>query len=357
MRLARGGEEVSTANRVNQSRNMNQPRLNGASDGDGRLLRDGAAQTISTTLLGSEEEENRMQFDQFAAPMRRRVMIFIDGSNLYHVLKQNTDKHDLDYKRFSEKLTGDRELIRTYYYNIRQESPDNPKLAENQDRFLNALYETDYLEVKLGIWKARGGTMVEKGVDVMIASDLIMHAYEDHYDVAILVSGDADFYPALQAVKDIGKQVEVAAFDSNLSAEAARLADVVTKFNGDYFDELWMSRSRRQDFQRVAALRERVSDEDSSPNGEDKGANRNGDARNRNGSTNGNGRYSAPRNGRSPQRLRPAYQSPSRSTERRRPISTSHGTTVVRDVSSQPASKPEEELDTSRKGWLSRWRR
>ena len=86
----------------------------------------------------------------------RRVMIFIDGSNLYHVLKQNTDKQNLDYKKFSEKLCGDRELIRTYYYNIRQESPDNPKLAESQDRFLNALYETDYLGSKTRHLEAAG---------------------------------------------------------------------------------------------------------------------------------------------------------------------------------------------------------
>lgn len=206
----------------------------------------------------------------------RRVMIFIDGSNLYHVLKQNTDKQNLDYKKFAEKLCGDRELIRTYYYNIRQESADNPNLAESQDRFLNALYETDYLEVKLGIWKPRGNTMVEKGVDVMIASDLISHAYEDHYDTAILVSGDADFYPALQVVKDTGKQVEVAAFDSNLSSEAARLSDVLVKFNRQYFDDLWMSAGQKSNNMRVAARRQRVSDEDASPNGEDKSASRQG---------------------------------------------------------------------------------
>ena len=204
----------------------------------------------------------------------RRVMIFIDGSNLYHVLKQNTDKQNLDYKRFSEKLCGDRELIRTYYYNIRQESPDNPKLAESQDRFLNALYETDYLEVKLGIWKQRGQTMVEKGVDVMIASDLIAHAYEDHYDTAILVSGDADFYPALQVVKDTGKQVEVAAFDSNLSSEAARFSDVIIKFDNRYFDDLWMSATQKNQTMRTAAIRQSVTDEAASPNGEDKGATR-----------------------------------------------------------------------------------
>ncbi len=204
----------------------------------------------------------------------RRVMIFIDGSNLYHVLKQNTDKQNLDYKKFSEKLCGDRELIRTYYYNIRQDSPDNPKLAESQDRFLNALYETDYLEVKLGIWKQRGQTMVEKGVDVMIASDLIAHAYEDHYDTAILVSGDADFYPALQVVKDTGKQVEVAAFDSNLSSEAARFSDVIIKFDNRYFDGLWMSASQKNQTMRTVAIRKSVTDEAASPNGEDKGANR-----------------------------------------------------------------------------------
>ena len=204
----------------------------------------------------------------------RRVMIFIDGSNLYHVLKQNTDKQNLDYKKFSEKLCGDRELIRTYYYNIRQESPDNPKLAESQDRFLSALYETDYLEVKLGIWKQRGQTMVEKGVDVMIASDLISHAYEDHYDTAILVSGDADFYPALQVVKDTGKQVEVAAFDSNLSSEAARFSDVIIKFNSRYFDDLWMSASQKNQTMRTVSIRKSVTDEAASPNGEDKGATR-----------------------------------------------------------------------------------
>ena len=205
---------------------------------------------------------------------RRRVMIFIDGSNLYHVLKQNTDKQNLDYKKFAQKLCGDRELIRTYYYNIRQETVAHAHSSDAQDRFLNALYETDYLEVKLGILKQRGNTMVEKGVDVMIAADLISHAYEDHYDTAILVSGDADFYPALQVVKDTGKQVEVAAFDSNLSSEAARMSDVLIKFDRGYFDNLWMSAGQQSSNVRAAERRKLVSDEAASPNGEDKSASR-----------------------------------------------------------------------------------
>ena len=201
---------------------------------------------------------------------QQRVMIFIDGSNLYHVLKQQTDKHDLDYAKFAQKLSRNRNLIRTYYYNIRQDETVNPQLAKNQDRFLNALYETEYLEVRLGIWKPRGQTMVEKGVDVMIAADLISRAYEDHYDIAILVSGDADFYPAIQAVKEIGKQVEVAAFDTNLSSEAARAADVIIRFDNRYFEGLWMSNRKKNELARTASIRNRVTDEAASPNGEDK---------------------------------------------------------------------------------------
>ena len=111
--------------------------------------------------------------------------------------------------------------------------------------------------------------MVEKGVDVMLATDLVTRAYEDQYDTAIVVSGDADFYPALQAVKDTGKHVELAAFETNISAEAARTTDVHIKLNKTYFYGLWMTAARAR--LRSAVFRNpEVSDEDASPNGEDK---------------------------------------------------------------------------------------
>ena len=200
-----------------------------------------------------------------------RVMVFIDGSNLYHVLTQSCGRHDLQFDKFAFKLANGRDLKRIYYYNIRQESDSNPNMGIEQQRFLDSLYDTPYVEVRLGIWKQRGDIMVEKGVDVMLATDLVTHAYKDHYDTAIVVSGDADFYPALQAVKDVGKHVEVAAFDTNLSAESGRVADVVVKFNKTYFTGLWMTRSQSRS-RAAASSRPEVSDEAASPNGEDKAA-------------------------------------------------------------------------------------
>lgn len=198
-----------------------------------------------------------------------RVMVYIDGSNLYHVLSQSCGRHDLQFDKFAIKLANGRDLKRIYYYNIRQESDSNPNIGAEQQKFLDSMYDTPYVEIRLGIWKQRGDIMVEKGVDVMLATDLVTHAYKDHYDTAIVVSGDADFYPALQAVKDVGKHVEVAAFDMNLSAESGRVADVVNKFTKSYFTGLWMTRAQARS-RATSSSRPEVSDEAASPNGEDK---------------------------------------------------------------------------------------
>jgi uncharacterized LabA/DUF88 family protein len=200
-----------------------------------------------------------------------RVMVFIDGSNLYHVLTQGCGRHDLQFDKFALKLANGRKLQRIYYYNIRQESDSNPNMGVEQQKFLASMYDTPYVEVRLGIWKQRGDVMIEKGVDVMLATDLVTNAYNDHYDTAIVVSGDSDFYPALQAVKDVGKHVEVAAFDMNLSAESSRTADVVVKFTKTFFTGLWMTRAQART-RSVASSRPEVTDEAASPNGEDKGA-------------------------------------------------------------------------------------
>jgi uncharacterized LabA/DUF88 family protein len=50
----------------------------------------------------------------------------------------------------------------------------------------------------------------EKSVDVKLATDMIM--LRDSYDVAVVVSGDQDYVPAVQAVKDSGKRVVNVAF-------------------------------------------------------------------------------------------------------------------------------------------------
>ena len=174
-----------------------------------------------------------------------RIMVFIDGSNLYHVLGEVCGRHDLNFGKFAEKVAGDRQLVRTYYYNIRQDSERDPNVATEQGKFLQTMYDTPYLEVRMGVSKRHGETMVEKGVDVFMATDLVAFAFMDLYDTAIVVSGDGDFFPAIQTAKNQGKHIEVAAFDNNLSSEAGNVSDAVIKLNKTYFTGLWSDRRRR----------------------------------------------------------------------------------------------------------------
>ena len=47
----------------------------------------------------------------------------------------------------------------------------------------------------------------EKGVDTLIATEMIRLAWEDTYDVAVLVTLDADFIPAVEFLDQKGKKV------------------------------------------------------------------------------------------------------------------------------------------------------
>jgi len=74
-----------------------------------------------------------------------------------------------------------------------------------------------------------GSMGVEKAVDVKLSVDLIL--LKDIYDVAVIVSGDQDYVPAVQAIKDCGKRVVNVAFRTRggqLLPGGARRLNVIT---------------------------------------------------------------------------------------------------------------------------------
>jgi uncharacterized LabA/DUF88 family protein len=171
-----------------------------------------------------------------------RVAVFIDGSNLYHALEDNCGRTDLNFASFVEKLADNRSVYRTYYYNVRQtdhKRPGGARGSKDQERFLNVLYSTQYLEVRLGRTREHQGVTVEKGVDIMLATDLLQYAWRGHYDTGIVVSGDGDFAYAIQTAKDMGKYIEVATFESNQSPEIAQVADRLHTLDTEFFKDLW----------------------------------------------------------------------------------------------------------------------
>ena len=64
----------------------------------------------------------------------------------------------------------------------------------------------------------------DKGTDVHIATDILIHAFDNQYDTAILISEDGDFAAAVQEVRRLRKKVENAYF------RARHLSSVCDKF-------------------------------------------------------------------------------------------------------------------------------
>ena len=179
--------------------------------------------------------------------LQDRVMIFIDGSNVYHSLKQIFSRTDLDFARFCRKLYGRRKLIRIYYYNAKVGLKEEPERFRHQQTFFTTIQQIPYLELRLGRLVYTNWPSVppyEKGIDVQLATDMLVHSFRNNYDVCIAVGGDNDFVGALQAIKDDGKQVEVALFGRGSSSmQLRRVADKVITLNSRFLHDCWKSDS------------------------------------------------------------------------------------------------------------------
>ena len=185
--------------------------------------------------------------------IKERVMVFIDGSNFYHGLKENCGKASIDLLKFGRKVTGeDRDLVRIKYYNSPVHQEDDPQQYRRQQKFFERLRKTPGLDFYLGRLMKRKKkcihcrntdiVYVEKGVDIHLATHMLLNAFYDAYDTAILVSGDGDFVVAVNTIIMKGKKVENAYFTHKPRVSAA-LKKICTKFvplDGNYLNDCFL---------------------------------------------------------------------------------------------------------------------
>ncbi|MDD5192248.1 MAG: NYN domain-containing protein [Candidatus Nanoarchaeia archaeon] len=161
---------------------------------------------------------------------KERISIFIDGSNLYHSLKRlNISK--IDFQKLINKLKNNRKIVSVFYYNAPLDINYNLKTYWEQQRFFDELRKLSLFKVILCKMRKirKEGKIIDyevKGDDVHLTVDLISGAYENLYDVAIIVSGDEDFVPALKKVQQLGKKVENAYFISSSSSALKHSSNV-----------------------------------------------------------------------------------------------------------------------------------
>ena len=164
-----------------------------------------------------------------STPAYRPSMIFIDGGYLREEVKRVFGHDNIDFAFLPHLLDWSTlgghihpELIRVYYYDAIVDHKD-PKYDE-QNRYFERIQENNDYEVKLGrLIKTKDDRYRQKGVDILLAVDMITKAFLNHYDIALFLGGDDDYVDLVKSIKDFtGKRIVGAYFQEHVSK---RLAD------------------------------------------------------------------------------------------------------------------------------------
>ncbi len=172
----------------------------------------------------------------------KRTIIFIDANNWYHNIKRWFKPSLIDMKKISQVIAKEKNLdiIEIRWYTSVPNIEDNKQVYLAHMDFLGYLERQgikviarklqrlsnkeiikkreDLLEswdlcevckplVEVGFTYIQEPNQKEKGVDVRIAIDMVKEALQNKLDYCVLISGDADFIPALELIKGLGKEV------------------------------------------------------------------------------------------------------------------------------------------------------
>jgi len=187
--------------------------------------------------------------------MAKKAIVFVDANNWYHNVKKFFEPGEVDIAKVVEFICGVKsyELVQIRWY------ASTPSIADGERMYYKHMAFLQHLEKKgvkviarklqrlsnEGVLKKRRETIdrldlcknckplvesvfldladikkKEKGIDVWIAIDMIKQSIIDkNCDVCILISGDADFIPALELIKDHGKGILTAMVPYGYSSE------------------------------------------------------------------------------------------------------------------------------------------
>jgi len=147
----------------------------------------------------------------------KRAMVFIDLGNVLNHAKQFR-KFDakLDFKDLVDTVVKDRKLVCTYVF--------DGAFDDRTDQGIRNELKKLGCEVKTRPCSYIGK---QKEIDNEMTCEILSHAYEDSYDIAIIVSGDRDFRPVIEKIQILGKKAEVAGFSDCISEALSKSSDAL----------------------------------------------------------------------------------------------------------------------------------
>lgn len=144
----------------------------------------------------------------------QRIGVFIDTQNMYYSAR-NVFGRRVNFGNIVREAVGDRKLVRAIAYVVRTKSEEERPFFDALKNLGIETREKELMQYESGQKKADW--------DVGLTMDIVRML--DMLDVVVLVSGDGDFEPLVDYVKNRGRIVEIMSFRETTSAKLVEAAD------------------------------------------------------------------------------------------------------------------------------------
>lgn len=167
-----------------------------------------------------------------------RCAILIDAGYLQKILKNEYPDTRVDMQKIGDHLACGVERLRTYYYDC-PPFQSNPPTEEEKRRykaaqgFYAALRKVPRFQLRFGKLQKIAGEFRQKRVDIQMAVDLVRMSSTQQISTAVLITGDSDLVPAIEAAKDSGTLIHLYYSENSIHDELLQACDERTPITKD----------------------------------------------------------------------------------------------------------------------------
>lgn len=157
-----------------------------------------------------------------------RTRVYVDGYNLYYACLKRSPYKWLNVHALASMLLPRNRIGKLRYFTAKVSArPNDPDQPQRQQTYFRALHTVPDIEIHYGHFLTHEATMPdaatwragryrpvrvikteEKGSDVNLATYLLMDAFDDLFDVAVIISNDSDLKEPIAQVRNrFGKKI------------------------------------------------------------------------------------------------------------------------------------------------------
>ncbi|MDR2818914.1 MAG: NYN domain-containing protein [Desulfovibrio sp.] len=162
-----------------------------------------------------------------ADTVTQKALFLFDGPNFYKNLKSGKiDRGHLNFRKLAENLSMGRTIVDVVFFTSPVDQSTDAENYKSQQKFFAALEKSgvtlckgNLVTRRVSCRKCRAAPIIckncdtplvvkeEKSVDVQLAMTMVTRCMDKNYDVLYLASCDSDLVPAINFVRNCGRQV------------------------------------------------------------------------------------------------------------------------------------------------------